>query len=126
MNTLFSAKRTEVAAILHRIGSEATIRRYDENAAVNQYGKVSDTDRTFSDLTTEYARRVYNSNTDRDSQQLVQGGRLDEDTPRIALTYDTQAQEDDRVVFPDGQEYALDKKVPRDTHTEFRATLIQD
>jgi hypothetical protein len=126
VNTLFSAKRTEVAAILYRIGHEVTIRRYDENAAVNQYGKVSDTDRTYSDLTTEYARRVYNSNTDRDSQQLVQGGRLSEDTPRIAFTHDTAAEADDRVVFPDGQTYVLDKEVPRDTHMEFRATLLQD
>lgn len=122
----FSGKRTHVAAIIYRTGNEVTIKRDDGTASENRYGKVSDNDRTFSTVDTEYARRLYNSRGNRDSQQIVEGGRLDEDTPRIAFKHDTAAQENDHVTFPSGQTYSLDKKSQRDTHTEFRATLLQN
>lgn len=122
----FGGKRTHVAAILYRVGKEVDIARPDNVATENRYGKLSDQDRSYSDVDTEYARRMYNSGGQRDSQQLVQGGRLDQDTPRIAFMYDTVAQEGDRATFPSGQTYSLDKRIDRDTHVEFRATLIQE
>lgn len=123
---LFGAKRTEAAAVIYRVGSEVQILRADQQATENRYGKVSDTDRTFSQVATEHARRMYESRGDEPQQQLVTGGRLDQETPIVAFKHDTEAEEGDRVEFPDGTQYSLDRRVPKDTHVEYRTTMIQE
>lgn len=122
----FGGKRTHVAAIIYRIGKEVSITRPDQTATENQYGKVSDGDRTYSQVTTEHARRIYAQEGNEPQQQIVSGGRLSQETPRIAFKNDTQAQEGDRVTFPGGNTYELDEQVPKDTHIEYRATKLQE
>lgn len=126
MNVLLGGSKTKVSAIIYRVGREVTVYTPDETATENQYGKVSDGDRSFSEKGTEHARRIYENQNDEASQQLVQGGRLNEDTPRIAFRHDTVAEEGDRVEFPDGTTYDLDRDMPKDTHMEFRSTMIQE
>lgn len=123
---LFGAKRTEAAAIIYRVGSPVSVLRAEQTATENRYGKVNDTDRTFSEVGNEHARRLYESSGNEPQQQLVTGGRLSQESPRIAFKHDTIAEEGDRVRFPSGTEYVLDERVPRDTHVEYRSTMIQE
>lgn len=124
-NQLFGGKRTHVSDIIYSVGEPVDILQPDNTATENRYGKVSDTDRSFSKVDEEHARRIYETDNDEQSQQIVEGGRLDEDTPQIAMMHDTVADTGYHLRFPDGSEYELDREVPKDTHTQFRATLIQ-
>jgi hypothetical protein len=121
---LFGGKRTHIAAILYRTGSDVDVLRPDGNATENRYGKVADSDVSYSSVASERARRIYLSETPRGAEQVVTGGRLNTEDPRIALMDDTVAKEGDRLRFPDGQRYSLESRIDRDTHVEFRTTLI--
>jgi len=121
---LLGGNRTTVSAIIYRTGNEATIRRPDGNATENRYGKVTDTDVTYSAQATERFRRIYQTESEPGSEQFVAGGRVSDEEPGIAARYNTVAQEGDRLLFEDGNEYTLDSRVDRDTHVEFRTTLV--
>lgn len=111
--------------VIARMGDEATISRADGTAPENQYGKIEDDDRTFSDVATEEVFRGYTSSADFPDEANAAGGRLNSDDPRLAFKKDTAAQEDDRVTFSDtGRTYVLKEEIPRPTHTLFRATLV--
>lgn len=104
----------------------ATISRPD-SPSENKYGKVEDSDLTYTDVDTEKVHRMYISRDDLPSESQVRGGRLNSDDPRLAFMDNTEAQEDDHVTFDDtGRTYVLDERIPRISHVEFRATLVND
>jgi len=121
---LLGGNRTTIASIIYRTGNEADILRPDGQATENRYGKVSDGDVNYTVEDTETFRRIYQSEVERGSEQLVIGGRLDDEEPRIAARHDTGAQEGDRLQFADGSTYSLESRIGRDTHVEFRTTLV--
>lgn len=110
--------------MIYRTGHDVEIMRADGTATENKYGKVSDTDVSYTKVADETARRMYNRRDREPSEGGVDGGRINTDSPRIAMFKDTAAQEDDRLVFETGEEYVLDEAIERDTHTEFRVSLI--
>lgn len=125
-NAYFGGKRTKAATIIYRTGDPVSITRADGTATTNQYGKVTDGDRQFITEGDEHARRIYAQEGDKPSDELVQGGRLDRDRPNIAFKYDTEAQEGDRIEFPDGKTYVLDERMNRDAYVMFRSTLLTE
>lgn len=122
---------------LNRTGETVTIYRADGTATENKYGKIEDGDRTFSKVTSEVGRLTYESMEERPTESRVQGGRVNTESPIILFRDDTQAREDDRVVFDgfgdgsfgsdvfgDARTYTLDERVPRDNYVAFKATLV--
>jgi hypothetical protein len=116
-------KRT-VDNLIGRTGEYATIYRPDGSEPENKFGKVEDDDRTHTDVGEVLARRTYESYDQRPSDAGTIGGRVTTDTPRIICKRDANVQEEDELVFPDGERYSVDKKVARDTHLQFRVTRI--
>lgn len=121
---LFPGKARLAHLMFRRTGSPVEIHRADGNATENKYGKISDVDQTYSKVADEYAKRMYGSYGERSREGSVEGGRVSEENARVAMMRDTEAQVDDHVIFPDGSEYALDARVPRETHYEFKTTLV--
>lgn len=121
-----ASRRFRVA--LHRIGEPVTIEESDD-PATNDYGKVEDEDRTWSEVEPNQkhvAHRIYQGPNDRPNEVQVFGGRVDTDAPLIAFAAGSAAEEGDRITFPDGQTYSLDDKVPYRAYTAFRTTLLTD
>lgn len=121
-----ASRRFRVA--LSRIGEPVTIEESDE-PATNDYGKVEDTDRSWSEVEPgqkHVAHRIYQGDRDRPNEVQVFGGRVDVDAPLIAFAADTVATEGNRITFPDGQSYELDDQVPYRAYTAFRSTLLTD
>jgi hypothetical protein len=123
---LLPGKATLVEAVFKRTGSQVDILRGDGTAAKNKYGKIEDQDRTYTVVATEYGKRMYGSYGERNREEDVQGGRVSQENARVALSADTDAQVDDRVEFPDGRVYHLDAEVPRETHYEYKTTLVNE
>lgn len=120
------SKRRHLAVTIRRLGSAATITRPDGTATENKYNKRSSEDVTYEHVADTVARQFYQRDSDEPTEGGVSGGRIDTDNPRIALPHDTPAQEDDRITFDDtGRTYVLDERVHRDTHAEFRVSLVQ-
>lgn len=127
MGRLFSGKARLVRVMLDRAGVSATIRRRDNSPSENSRGKVEDGDWTYADVAEETVFPIYASRDDRPAESRVTGGRINTESPRIAFQDNTVAREDDRVVMSDtNRTYVLDERVPRATHIEFRATLVND
>lgn len=123
---LLASNRSNLKMRIYRRGAECDILRADGTATENRYGKVSDTDQTYSVETQEYFHRIYEEASMRESESQVQGGRINEDDARLASFYNTVAEEGDRVEFPDGTKFALDRRMDFDTHTEWQVTIIQE
>lgn len=123
-NGLFQPRNRLIRVILNRVGVPADIEQ-PSSPPDNKYGKVSDVDVTYSTVATEDAYRTYGSYEERPRSMPEIGGDADMDTPRVVLKRETAAEEDYRVTFTDdGKVYHLDEKIPRETHTEFRATVV--
>lgn len=121
-----ASRRFRVA--LHRIGEPVTIEESDD-PATNDYGKVEDEDRTWSEVEPNQkhvAHRIYTGSDGRPNEVQVLGGRVDTDAPLIAFAADTVAKEGDHITFPDGETYSLDDTVPYRAYTAFRSTLLTD
>lgn len=126
-NSLFGSKAELAAITIKRAGVLATVLRADGTETENDYGKVEDDERTYNQIADVHAARIYGSETDRPRDAGVLGGRLGSENPRIAFRKDADVQEDDRVEFPDtGRKYVLEAEIPYHTHTEYRATLINE
>lgn len=126
-NMLFPGKQRLATVMLHRVGTDVEIKRADGTATENKYGKVSDTDVSWSTVANEVAYRLYKYKDDFPNESRALGGRVNTDNPFIAFPRDTDAQEDDRVVFADdNKEYVLDELHARQTHYEFQSTLVTD
>lgn len=122
---LFSGRERTAAVLLDRVGVHATLRKPDGTATENKYGKVSDSDINFVDDGQITAHRLYPNDDSRQRESSVEGGAVDLSTPRIAVQNGTGLQEEWRVAFPDGEVYRLIEKIPRKTHEEWRAELVQ-
>lgn len=122
---LFPAKQRLATVMLHRVGQDVKIKRPTGSAGTNDYGKVEDGDRNYETIDHTVAYRMFRSGSEGPRESRVSGGRVDVDNPRIAAPRDTRIQEDDRVVFTDtGRTYHADEMIPRETHYEFRSTLV--
>lgn len=127
MGRLFEGKARLASVVLHRVGVEATISKPDGTASTNKYGKTEDGDRNYTDIATETVHRIFTSDSDRSDEARVAGGRIDVENPRLAFQQNTAAEEDYRVTFSDtDRTYVLDELIPMKTHTEFRATLLNE
>lgn len=121
---LFDGKRDLVEIAFRRSGDIADVLREQGGATENKYGKISDTDKSYTKIGETVVKLMYGSYDERRREDAVQGGNVRMETPRVAVPKDTIAQEDDLVEMPDGERYQLDAKVTRETHTEFKATLL--
>lgn len=121
---LFQANAATIDVILQRVGDVVTVKKADGTETTNSRGKVTDTDITWVDVDSETAHRIYGSDSDRPDFANVVGGRVDVDSPQVVFSNDTVAEAGRRVEFPDGNVYELDEKVPYETHTQFRSTLV--
>jgi hypothetical protein len=120
---IFQPRDRLIRVVLNRTGTPADIKQ-PSNPGENKYGKVADTDRSYTVVATEDAYRTYGSYEERPRDMPEVGGDADMDTPRIIFKRDTAANEGYRVEFDDGEVYELDVVVPRETHKEFRATIV--
>lgn len=124
---------------LNRVGREITIFRSDGNATENKYNKITDGDKTWSQVAVETGRLTYQSMSERATEASVMGGRVDTEQPLIMLRDDTEAREGDRIVFEgfgDGlfgddtfdnsKSFTLDERVPMDVFILYKAGLVQD
>lgn len=122
---LFPAKQELATVMLHRVGQNVKVKRPVENPPKNDYGKVEDSENNYETVGHAVAYRMFRSGSDGPREASVEGGRVDVDTPRIALPRSTDVKEDDRVVFTDtGRTYHVNEMIPRSTHYEFRSALI--
>lgn len=121
---IFSAKSRLGALMIHRSGEPVSLYRPDGTATKNKYGKVTDTDRDYEHVGDDTATRVYEGRDSEPGYGEVTGGRVDTDSPRIALPQSTIAEEGDRVEFPNGHRYELDERIPMHAYVLFRSTLI--
>lgn len=121
---LFDGKADLAEIAFRRSGDIANVLREDGTATENKYGKVSDTDKSYSKVGETVAKLMYGSYDERRREDSVQGGKVRMETPRVAVPKDSIAQEDDLVEMPDGERFQLDAKVTRETHNEFKATLL--
>lgn len=127
MGRLFSGKARLVRVMLDRVGVNATIKRASNTPSENARGKIEDNEVEYSSVAEETVHPIYASQGDRPGEARVPGGRINTESPRLVFQDDTVAQEDDRVVLSDtNREYTLDERIPRATHIEFRATLVND
>lgn len=110
--------------LLKRSGNVVSVYRADGTASETKYHKTSDTDKTYSKIGEELGFRSYANDNAEPGYGEVTGGRVDTDSPRIALMAETDAQEGDRIEFPDGKRYALDELIDRKAYSLFRSTLI--
>lgn len=119
------AARHRLSAIIDRFGNDADVRRPDGTATKNKYGKVSDTDVTYSSVGTERVRVAYPDDNDHPAQAGVDGGRVSTDSPILVCKHDTIIQEGDRVHFShDGRTFSVEERREYDTHVTFTATLV--
>lgn len=126
MSLHLDSKRQHAEVVINRVGHDVTIERPDGSTTENKYNKRSSTDVTYTQVAQEVGRRLYRRDSDQPNEGGVSGGRVDTDNPRIALPFQTAAEEDDRVTFQnDNRTYVLDERIYYDTHAEFRATLVQ-
>lgn len=138
---LFPNKTRHLNVIFHRVGEEVVVKRDDGTATENEYGKVEDDEVSYVELgyggneygttaysgTPVYAKRLYPSYEGRPDEMGTIGGRVDVDNPRIAFPQNIDVQEGDRVEFVDeNTTYFIEQRVPRETHNEFRATLVTE
>lgn len=141
VDRLFPNKKRHLEVLLHRVGQEVHVFRPDGTATANRYGKVEDVDISYTRVgygayeygqqaysgEPIYARRLYGGYDDRPGENNEVGGHVNIDSPRIAFSSDVDVQEDDRVEFvAEGVTYLLERKVPRETHNEFRAVLVNE
>lgn len=125
MGRLFAARERTADVALSRFGTEITIRRPDGTATLNEYGKIEDSDESYTQVATEFAVRWYRARDDYPGEATVDGGRVDTENPWLFLAADTQASEDDRVEFSDtGQVYVVDEMIPRQAYKQARVTPV--
>lgn len=123
-SSFLPAKAELVKVMLNRVGMSADIDRPDGSASENKYGKIEDGDITWQSVGTETLYRQHLGSNDQPREESVVGGRVDRENPVVIAGRDTDVQEDDRLTFSDGRRYRVDQKMPRQTHNEFRCTLI--
>jgi len=122
---LFPGKQRLATVMLHRVGQNVKIKREVGSAAQNDYGKVEDGERNYETIDHTVAYRMFRSGDSGPRESRVSGGRVNVNNPRIAAPRDTRIEEDDRIVFTDtGRTYHADERIPRQTHYEFRSTLV--
>lgn len=126
MANLFNASSRLARLLIQRSGHEVSVYRPDGTAPTNDYGKVNDIEQTLEHVSEEIALRVYEGGDNEPGYGEVTGGRVDTDSPRIAMMKTTNALEGDHVLFDDQREYVLDEPYDRDTHVIFRATLVSE
>jgi len=121
---LLRANRRQVAVALKRLGSLMSIRRPDGTAVENDYGKVEDGDLDYDDAGEAYGRRTYWSESDYPSVAVSSAGDLNTDEPIIITQADADLEEDDRIDFPDGDTYNVDRVIPFGSHQYIQVTYI--
>lgn len=95
-----------------------------EDTLENKYGKLTD-GRAGVVLVGEFrARRMYPLRRQMAQREQVRGGSRQSKTPDIAFPLDSDVQEDDRVTFPDGEEFELQAQRRNETHLQFGASKI--
>lgn len=102
--------------VIQETGTPAIVERPDGLATENKYNKVPDSDVTFNVVETrERARRLWQSDGQRRTEEGVTGGKHRDDQPKIAFGKSADVQEDDHVVFgpefvdvPSGSTYTVD------------------
>lgn len=121
----FRGRSRTASVLINRAGTPVDILRPD-SPPENKYGKVSDSDVTYSQVASSVCRRIYPTDDERPREARTIGGRIDTEEPRLAFPKNTNVQEGDRVQFQDdGKQYQIDEHIPRETHDEYRATLVQ-
>lgn len=96
---------------LKRLGSEITIMRPDGSETANQLGKKDDTDVTYTEVSQDENAAFYEEDIERPT---AAGGRTRQHRPMIALAWNTDAQEGDRIDFTEaGVSYHIENLVDR-------------
>lgn len=116
-------KRAKIA--IRHIGWEIAIKRKHNTAPVNDFGKRDNEDEIWETVGEEYAYRAYGSQNEEPNRRRTTGGRVRMDDPNVLLEVDTAAQEGDRLEFPDGETYEIDRIFERGAHTETQVTRVQ-
>lgn len=126
MTGTFSATvKSQAKVLIQRTGSVVDVMRDDGSASVNTRGKISDTDVTMAKQGEETVVRTYPNESDEPSLRGSTGGRRQTDAPNIHLQHDTIVQEGDRLDFPDGNSYAIERKIDRKSHYETETALVK-
>lgn len=123
MAGMIERERSAAKVALRKAGTEATVFSPTEGAE-NAYNRHSDSDKTYTNEGTEYAYRVFGSETERMDRKAATGGSIDRESPVIAFGYDSPVDEGWKVQFPDGNKYHLTVEIPSRSQKEFRAELI--
>lgn len=96
--------RLHAKVIIQRVGDNIDIQRPDGTEPLNKYHKKDDTDRAYTlQSSDEYAYVMQET----ERAESVEGGRVEEHLPEIALYHDTIVTSGDRLDFPDGRSFHI-------------------
>jgi len=95
-----------------------------EDNIENKYGKLSDERAGRVLIENVRARRMYPLRRQMAQREGVRGGSRQSKTPDIAFPLHSDVQTDDRVTFPDGEEYELQALRRNETHLQYAANKI--